>query len=103
MLPRLGVLLRLLLCFGFSLSIAYLDFPGCIGKVFLGSDVVAVKDVARLMAGDFHAHGFRDAGADHVADGGAAQIVKEQSGAASGVRDLVPGAAKVCNGFFSRA
>src|SRR6266481_6209900 len=59
-------------------SMNKLDFLCRVHEIALACDVVAVKDVARLVAGNFHANRFGNPGAHHVADGAPAQIVKEQ-------------------------
>jgi hypothetical protein len=66
------------------LSLAYLNFLGRVRKVTLACDVVAVKHVARLVAGPLHTNNFGNTSAYHVTDGAPSQIVEEQSLAASG-------------------
>jgi hypothetical protein len=45
-------------------------------KVLVVYDVVAVKNRAGLMPGNGHCHTFRNAGADHVANGRSPKVVE---------------------------
>src|SRR5271169_2634644 len=73
--------LNLLGILHFSLSIAYLQFRGGIGKVFARNDVVPIEDGAGFVSADFHRNNFRHSSPNHIANGAAAQIVKEQASA----------------------
>src|SRR3989304_2143899 len=53
-----------------------LPFSRCFRQIFLGNDVVAIKNASGLMTGDRHGRALRYPRSDHVADAVAPQIVK---------------------------
>jgi len=60
-------------------------------QVSIADDIIAIEHAARLVAAQFHRHAFGNAGADHVPDGGAAEVVRNTTRATGGE----PGAAPI--------
>jgi hypothetical protein len=50
-------------------------------QISIADDIIAIENAARLVTAQFHRDGLRNAGADHVPDGGPAEFVRDAAGA----------------------
>ena len=57
----------------------------------IADDIIAIEDAARLVTAQFHRDAFGNAGADHVPDGGATEVVRNASWTAGGDAGAAPG------------
>ncbi|MCM3879444.1 MAG: hypothetical protein ND807_04980, partial [Vicinamibacterales bacterium] len=50
-------------------------------QISVADDIIAIKNAASLVAGQFHGHALWNAGTDHVADGRSPEVVRNAAGA----------------------
>ena len=55
-------------------------------QVSVAHDIIAIKNAASLVAAQFHRDAFGNAGADHVPDGGATEVVRDAAWAPAAIR-----------------
>ena len=67
--------------------------------VALVGDIVALENRARAMTGDLHDHRFGNAGSAEIANGGSAQIVKQETGYARSRTRQRPAFTKILDGL----
>ena len=60
-------------------------------QISVADDIIAIEDAARLVSAQFHRDALRNAGADHVPDGRAPEVVRDAAWAAGGDPGAAPG------------
>jgi hypothetical protein len=53
-------------------------------QISVAHDIIAIKNTASLVTAQFHGRAFRNAGSDHVADGGPPEVARDAAWAAGG-------------------
>ena len=61
-----------------------------LAQISVADDIITIEDATRFVAAQFHRHAFGDAGADHVPDGGSAEVMRDATWAASGDPGAAP-------------
>jgi len=59
-------------------------------QISIAHDIIAIEDAASLVTAQFHRDALRNAGADHVPDGGATEVVRDAAWAAGGDPGAAP-------------